>query len=99
MSLNASAKGPTQWRLAVARLALARSANRPDYQEWILALQQDWPALASLKPQPEKLDKLARFQAALAAAGEEPSTEATTPRKKADRRPKADDAAEAPSES
>ena len=48
---------------------------------------------------PEKLDKLARFQAALAAAGAEPTTEATTPRKKADRRPKADDAAEAPSES
>jgi small subunit ribosomal protein S16 len=29
----------------------------------------------------------------LAAAGEEPTSEATTPRKKADRRPKAEDAA------
>ena len=53
----------------------------------------------TLKPQAEKVDKLARFQAALAAAGEEPTTEATTPRRKADRRPKADDAAEAPAES
>ena len=53
----------------------------------------------TLKPQADKVDKLARFQAALAAAGEEPTTEATTPRRKADRRPKADDAAEAPAES
>ena len=47
----------------------------------------------TLKPQPEKVDKLARFNAALAAAGEEPNADATTPRKKADRRPKADGAA------
>ena len=43
------------------------------------------------------------IDAALAAAGQEPTTEATTPRKKGDRRPKADaaegDAAEAPAES
>ena len=72
----------------------------------ILRVTGDWQrfkglpgAEGTLKPQPEKLDKLARFQAALAAAGEEPTTEATTPRKKTDQRPKADDAAEAPSES
>ena len=50
------------------------------------------------KPQPTKPDKLERFNAALAAAGEEPTTEATTPRKRADRRPKADDAPEATDE-
>src|SRR4051794_14322420 len=59
-------------------------------------------AEGSLKSQPEKEDKLTRFQAALAAANEEPTTEATTPRKKGDRRPKADaaegEAAEAPAE-
>ena len=72
----------------------------------LLEITGDWQrfkglpgAEGTLKPQAEKLDKLARFQAALAAAGEEPTTEATTPRKKADRRPKADDAAEAPPES
>ena len=59
-------------------------------------------AEGTLKPQPTKPDKLERFNAALAAAGEEPTTEATTPRKKADRRPKAEDAEatdEAPAES
>jgi small subunit ribosomal protein S16 len=45
-------------------------------------------AEGTLKPQPEKVDKLARFNAALAAAGEEPTTEATTAKKK--RAPKAD---------
>ena len=34
-----------------------------------------------------------QIQAALAAAGEEPTTDATTPRKRGDRRPKADEAA------
>ena len=72
----------------------------------LLEITGDWQrfkglpgAEGTLKPQREKVDKLARFQAALAAAGEEPTTDATTPRKKTDRRPKADDAAEAPSES
>ena len=72
----------------------------------ILKVTGDWQkfkglpgAEGTLKPQPEKVDKLARFQAALAAAGEEPTTEATTPRKRADRRTRADEAAEAPAES
>ena len=62
----------------------------------LLEITGDWQkfkglpgAEGTLKPQPEKVDKLARFQAALAAANEEPTTEATTPRKRADRRPKA----------
>jgi small subunit ribosomal protein S16 len=56
----------------------------------------------TLKPQPEKVDRLARFNAALAAAGEEPSTEATTPRKKAakaDKEAGADEPAAEPTES
>jgi small subunit ribosomal protein S16 len=67
----------------------------------LLQITGDWQkfkglpgAEGALKAQPEKTDRLARFQAALAAAGEEPTTEATTPRKKGDRRPKGD-AAEA----
>jgi small subunit ribosomal protein S16 len=76
----------------------------------LLEITGDWQkfkglpgAEGTLKAQPEKEDKLARFQAALAAAGQEPTTEATTPRKKADRRPKADaaegEASEASAES
>jgi small subunit ribosomal protein S16 len=89
-----------------AQYWLGVGAQPTDPVQHLLEITGDWQrfkglpgAEGTLKPQPEKLDKLARFQAALAAAGEEPSTEATTPRKKADRRPKADDAAEAPSES
>ena len=39
----------------------------------------------TLKPQAEKVDKLARFQQALAEANDEPTTAATTPKKKADK--------------
>ncbi|WP_433503400.1 30S ribosomal protein S16 [Pseudonocardia halophobica] len=73
----------------------------------LLEITGDWQKFkglpgseGTLKPQPEKVDKLARFNAALAAAGEEPTTEATTPKKKAakaeksDEAPKADEAAE-----
>lgn len=38
----------------------------------------------TLKPQAEKVDKLARFQQALADANGEPSTPATTPKKKSE---------------
>jgi len=82
----------------------------------ILSKTGDWQkfkglpgAEGTLKPQPTKPDKLELFNAALPAAGEEPNTEATTPRKKADRRPapaaappaaaKAEDAAETATES
>jgi small subunit ribosomal protein S16 len=66
----------------------------------LLEITGDWQkfkglpgAEGTLKPQPVKADKQELFNAALAAAGEQPTTEATTPRKKADRRPKADEAA------
>jgi small subunit ribosomal protein S16 len=67
----------------------------------LLEITGDWQKFkglpgseGTLKPQPEKVDKLARFQAALAAAGEQPATEATTPKKK---KAKADEPAEAES--
>src|SRR4029453_5938946 len=67
----------------------------------LLRVPRDWQkfkglpgAEGTLKPQPEKVDKLARFQAALAAAGEEPTSDATTPRKKAERRPRAEEPAD-----
>ena len=66
----------------------------------LLEITGDWQkfkglpgAEGTLKPQPEKVDKLARFNAALAAAGEEPTTEATTPRKKAPKAEKAEESA------
>jgi small subunit ribosomal protein S16 len=72
----------------------------------LLEITGDWQkfkglpgAEGTLKPQPTKPDKQALFNAALAAAGEEPTTEATTPRKRSAARPKADEAAEAPAES
>jgi small subunit ribosomal protein S16 len=70
--------------------------------ENLLKVTGDWQkfkglpgAEGTLKPQREKVDRLTRFQEALAAAGEEPTTEATTPKKKGDRRPKADEAPDA----
>ena len=74
----------------------------------LLEIADDWQkfkglpgAEGTLKAQPEKVDKQARFQAALAAAGEEPTTEATTPKKKGERRAKgeAEASSEAPAES
>ncbi|HEX6358268.1 30S ribosomal protein S16 [Actinophytocola sp.] len=89
-----------------AQYWLGVGAKPTESVQRILEITGDWQKFkglpgteGTLKPQPEKVDKLARFQAALAAAGQEPTTEATTPRKKADRRPKADEAAEAPAES
>ena len=89
-----------------AQYWLSVGAQPTDPVRKLLEITGDWQkfkglpgAEGTLKPQPEKVDKLARFQAALTAANEEPTTEATTPRKRADRRPKADDAAEAPAES
>ena len=65
----------------------------------LLEITGDWQKFkglpgseGTLKPQPEKVDKLALFNAALAAAGEEPATEATTPKKKAAKAEKADGA-------
>lgn len=83
-----------------AQYWLGVGAQPTEPVQHLLEITGDWQkfkglpgAEGTLKPQPEKPDKLALFNAALAAAGGEPTTEATTPRKKADRRPKADDAA------
>ena len=88
-----------------AQYWLGVGAQPTEPVQHLLEVTGDWQkfkglpgAEGTLKPQPTKPDKLERFNAALAAAGEEPTTEATTPRKKADRRSK-DDAAEASSES
>ncbi|MEV1291796.1 30S ribosomal protein S16 [Pseudonocardia sp. NPDC049635] len=55
----------------------------------LLEITGDWQKFkglpgteGTLKPQPEKADKLARFQQALAEANDEPTTAATTPKKK-----------------
>jgi len=92
-----------------AQYWLGVGAQPTEPVQHLLEITGDWQrfkglpgAEGTLKPQPTKPDKLERFNAALAAAGEEPTTEATTPRKKADRRPKAEDAEaadEAPAES
>ncbi len=91
---------------ARAQYWLGVGAQPTEPVQHLLEITGDWQkfkglpgAEGTLKPQPTKPDKLELFNAALAAAGEEPNTEATTPRKKADRRPKADEAAEAPAES
>jgi small subunit ribosomal protein S16 len=88
-----------------AQYWLGVGAQPSEAVEALLKVTGDWQkfkglpgAEGTLKPQPTKPDKLERFNAALAAAGEEPTTEATTPRKRADRRPKADEAPEATDE-
>jgi small subunit ribosomal protein S16 len=92
-----------------AQYWLGVGAQPTEPVQHLLEVTGDWQkfkglpgAEGTLKPQPTKPDKLERNNAALAAAGEEPTTEATTPRRKADRRPKAEDAEatdEAPAES
>jgi small subunit ribosomal protein S16 len=84
-----------------AQYWLGVGAQPTEPVQHLLEITGDWQkfkglpgAEGTLKPQPTKPDKLELFNAALAAAGEEPNTEATTPRKKADRRPKAEDTAE-----
>ena len=89
-----------------AQYWLGVGAQPTEPVQHLLEITGDWQkfkglpgAEGTLKPQPTRPDKLERFNAALAAAGEEPNTEATTPRKKADRRPKAEDTAETATES
>ena len=79
-----------------AQYWLGVGAQPTEPVQHLLEITGDWQkfkglpgAEGTLKPQPEKVDRLARFQAALAAAGEEPTADATTPRKKA--APKVDD--------
>ncbi len=76
---------------------LGVGAQPTDPVQHLLKITGDWQKFkglpgteGTLKPQREKVDRLARFQAALAAAGQESTTEATTAKKKVDRRPKAD---------
>ena len=83
-----------------AQYWLGVGAQPTEPVQHLLKITGDWQKFkglpgteGTLKPQPEKVDRLARFQAALAAAGEEPSTEATTPRKKGDRRPRSENEA------
>jgi small subunit ribosomal protein S16 len=93
---------------------LGVGAQPTDPVRQLLEITGDWQKFkglpgteGTLKHPAPPADRLARFQAALAAAGEQPTTEATTPRKKADRRQKGDaadaagdgEAAETPSES
>ena len=89
-----------------AQYWLGVGAQPTEPVQHLLEVTGDWQkfkglpgAEGTLKPQPIKPDKLERFNAALAAAGEQPNTEATTPRKKAERRPKGEDTAEAATES
>jgi len=68
----------------------------------LLKLTGDWqkfkglPGPAPLKTKPPRPDKRALFEAAFAAAGGEPKTEATTPRKRAGKRVDRPEVAEAP---
>ena len=85
-----------------AQYWLGVGAQPTEPVENLLKVTGDWQKFkglpgteGTLKPQREKVDRLTRFQEALAAAGEEPTTEATTPKKKGDRRPKADEAPDA----
>ena len=83
-----------------AQYWLGVGAQPTEPVQHLLEITGDWQKFkglpgseGTLKPQPEKVDKLARFNAALAAIDNEPTSDATTPRKKADKRAKADDAA------
>ena len=83
-----------------AQYWLGVGAQPTDPVQHLLEITGDWQKFkglpgteGTLKPQAEKPDRRALFNAALAAAGEEPTTEATTARKK--RAPKADAAGEA----
>jgi len=73
-----------------AQYWLGVGAQPTEPVQHLLEITGDWQkfkglpgAEGTLKTQPTKPDKLELFNAALAAAGEEPTTEATTPKKKA----------------
>ncbi len=77
-----------------AQYWLGVGAQPTEPVQHLLEITGDWQKFkglpgteGTLKPQPDKVDKIARFNAALAAAGEEPTTQATTAKKKADKRP------------
>ena len=89
-----------------AQYWLGVGAQPTDPVQRILEVTGDWQkfkglpgAEGTLKVAERKPDKLTLFNAALAEAGEEPTTEATTPRKRSGRKPKdAEGGAEAKSE-
>ena len=79
-----------------AQYWLGVGAQPTEPVQHLLEVTGDWQkfkglpgAEGTLKPQPTKPDKLERFNAALAAAGEEPTTEATTPKKRAPKKTEA----------
>jgi len=82
-----------------AQYWLGVGAQPTEPVQHLLEITGDWQKFkglpgteGTLKPQPEKVDKLARFNAALAAIDNAPTSDATTPKKKADKRAKADEA-------
>lgn len=79
-----------------AQYWLSVGAQPTESVEALLKVTGDWQkfkglpgAEGTLKPQPEKADKRALYEAAIAAIGNEGSAEATTPRKKAAEKPAA----------
>ena len=71
----------------------------------LLKVTGDWQkfkglpgAEGTLRPQPEKVDKRARYEAAIAAIGTEDASAATTPRKRAPKAAEAEAPAEAAAE-
>jgi small subunit ribosomal protein S16 len=88
-----------------AQYWLSVGAQPTESVEALLKVTGDWQKFkglpgseGTLKSQPEKADKRALYEAAIAAIGNESGTEATTPRKKAAEKPAADVAAPAESE-
>lgn len=77
---------------------LGVGAQPTDPVRRLLEITGDWQKFKGLpvpegrlKPQPEKVDKFARFQAALAEANQEPTAEATTPKSKGGKGKKRDE--------
>ncbi len=88
-----------------AQYWLSVGAQPTESVEALLKVTGDWQKFkglpgteGTLKAQPEKADKKALYEAAIAAIGNEGTTEATTPRKKAADKAPAADAAPAESE-
>ena len=78
-----------------AQYWLGVGAKPTETVESLLKVTGDWQKFkglpgteGTLQPQPEKVDKLARFQQALAEANDEPTTAATTPKRKTEAKAK-----------